>query len=105
MGPGGVNSDMFHYFENLFLRGFLELRAHYPEFVSLVSACAQSSFMPCFLEVADGSPIVAALEERFLIHCGEDECISHLRTMIANSVNNWKSVQYDVFQKYSNNIL
>jgi len=103
-GPGGVGSDMFHYFELLFVRGFLELRAHNEELCMFIAAISSHSYMPCFLNGHDGAFTVQQLKQRFFLHCGENECIANLQALIHSSVNHWRSQQYDTFQKWSNNI-
>jgi hypothetical protein len=58
--------------------------------------------MPCFAE--DINVIIARLVERFHTNKTEAEYIPVVQELIYNSLNNWRTTQYDYFQKLTNDI-
>merc|ERR1712013_750075 len=73
---GEENSEAFDYFKILLIRGFLE-----------------------------GGVVIAELEERFAVKLKQEKCIQHVYNLIEESSCNWRTVQYDKFQRITNNIL
>ncbi len=49
--------------------------------------------------------IERALTDRFLTNVTEEACIEKIIELIDQSVNNWRTVQYDNFQRLTNGIL
>eukprot|EP00457_Paulinella_chromatophora_P001069 gb/GEZN01001071.1/.p1 GENE.gb/GEZN01001071.1/~~gb/GEZN01001071.1/.p1 ORF type:complete len:1031 (+),score=146.60 gb/GEZN01001071.1/:242-3334(+) len=96
-----VMSTEFHYFQLLTVRGFLEARKHAHKFITLVEVM-QNSSMACFLA---GDAAISALRQRFYLELSEKECVEKMMEMIEDSVNNWRSVQYDNYQRITNGIL
>ncbi|KAL8436932.1 hypothetical protein ACSSS7_001357 [Eimeria intestinalis] len=78
----GETSDNYEYFRTLIIR---------------------ASKMPCF----SGGPeyTLSALKERFMLGLAEDACIERVMELIDISVNNFRTVQYDNFQRITNGIL
>eukprot|EP00808_Paulinella_micropora_P032215 g60891.t1 len=96
-----VMSTEFHYFQLLVVRGFLEARRHAHKFITLVEVMHNSS-MACFLA---GDAAIAALRQRFFLELSEKQCVEKMMEFIEDSVNNWRSVQYDNYQRITNGIL
>ena len=45
---GGRNSDLWGYFKNLMVRGFIEIRKHINPIVNLIKILMENSDLPCF---------------------------------------------------------
>ena len=88
---GGVDSSTFKMFENLFVRGFLALQKHIDEISAVV-------------ELFYGSKrknAVEALRSRL----GFARTHQDIMSLVRESLDNWRTKQYDWFQQKSNNIL
>ena len=97
----GQHSEIFLYFKALLIKGMYELRSHADSLIMLIEAMSKNSKLPCF---AGGISAIKTLKDRF--HCcySEEKCIMEVENMIYHSMRNWRTVQYDNFQKYTNNI-
>ncbi len=108
----GADSNIFFYFKSLILRGLMELKKHVDSFVKIIDIMARGkiilffnmtgSKMPCFAE--EISVIIARLVERFHTNKTEAEYIPVVQELINNCLNNWRTTQYDYFQKLTNDI-
>ncbi|KEP62639.1 UNVERIFIED_CONTAM: phosphatidylinositol 3- and 4-kinase [Hammondia hammondi] len=99
----GETSDNYEYFRTLIIRGFLEARKHADRIILLVEMMLSATKMPCF---SGGQQYTLdALRERFMIGLPEDTCIERIVDLIETSVNNFRTVQYDNFQRITNGIL
>eukprot|EP00485_Elphidium_margaritaceum_P001638 CAMPEP_0202688812 /NCGR_PEP_ID=MMETSP1385-20130828/4234_1 /ASSEMBLY_ACC=CAM_ASM_000861 /TAXON_ID=933848 /ORGANISM="Elphidium margaritaceum" /LENGTH=1014 /DNA_ID=CAMNT_0049343857 /DNA_START=87 /DNA_END=3131 /DNA_ORIENTATION=- len=99
---GEENSKMFNYFKILLIRGFLEARKHVRKFVLMARIMLEGAPMPCFLA---GKQVISQLQQRFATKLTSEKCIEHVHNLIEESACNWRSVQYDKFQRITNNIL
>merc|ERR1712048_87902 len=99
---GEENSEMFDYFKILLIRGFLEARKHVRKFVLMAQIMLEGSPMPCFLA---GPAVVGQLEERFATKLKNEKCVEYVYHLIEESACNWRTVQYDKFQRITNDIL
>jgi hypothetical protein len=97
----GEDSECFNNFKLFMIRGFLELRRHADKLVSLASLMLKGPTMPCFYT---GQESINQLRARFYADKTEQECIQYVYTLIEDSVNNWRSVEYDRYQKITNGI-
>ena len=102
---GGVDSNLFKYFELLMIRGFLEIRAHAHDLILLVQMLSKYTYLPAFQRYADGQFAIDQLKQRFLLNSSEDVCQTHIKSIIMDAVNNWRAQQYDSFQYLVNGIL
>jgi len=100
---GGELSDNFEYFRNLVICGFLQARKHVDQILLLVEVMLSAAKMPCFAAAPENA--LQALKDRFMSNLAEDVCIQKLSDMLDQSVNNWRTVQYDNFQRITNGIL
>jgi phosphatidylinositol 4-kinase len=92
----------FSYFKMLFIRGFLELRKHAHKLLLLVEVMYRDHLhMPCFL----GSRALSDLEARFKLKEDGEKVVEHAVSLIDESLDNWRTNQYDSFQKITNGIL
>jgi phosphatidylinositol 4-kinase len=99
---GGVHSDAFRYFRELFVSGFLACRKHYEKLTTLIEIMLEGTRLPC---MAGGMAVVDGLRQRLMLSLPERECIRAVLDLIDESIDNWRTRQYDRFQFYSNGIL
>jgi len=99
----GEYSDQFEYFRTLIIRGFLEARKHVERIILPIRMMLVGSKFPCFREGPDY--ILRTLHSRFLPDMSEEACISKIVELIDHSVNNWRTIQYDKYQRIVNGIL
>jgi phosphatidylinositol 4-kinase len=98
----GEDSECFNTFKLLMIRGFLELRRHADKLVALASILWKGPHMPCFHTGIDS---ITQLRSRFYADKTEQECIQCVYTLIEESINNWRSNEYDRYQRITNGIL
>jgi len=99
---GEENSEMFDYFKILLIRGFLEARKHVRKFVLLTQIMLDGAPMPCFLHEKN---VILSLKQRFATKLKNEKCVEWVYHLIEESSCNWRTVQYDKFQRITNNIL
>eukprot|EP00397_Hematodinium_sp_SG-2012_P003902 GEMP01003912.1.p1 GENE.GEMP01003912.1~~GEMP01003912.1.p1 ORF type:complete len:884 (+),score=159.99 GEMP01003912.1:257-2908(+) len=93
----GEGSDQYEYFRTLMINGFLSLRKHAERIILLVRMMISASKLPCMV---GGSDIVLkGLEDRFFLKLTEEVCTEKVADLIDLSVNNWRTIQYDNFQR------
>lgn len=97
---GGKNSNMFTYFKILILQGFMELRKHVHVIEFMLDIMMKDSDLPCFAEFS-----LKEFLARFHVKATDQECFKIVEKLIDNSFDNWRTAQYDSFQKRSNGIL
>ena len=61
--------------------------------------------MPCFPPGSDVNKIVSNFKERFIANKTEEHQLNIVNDLIDFSVNNWRTSQYDNFQKMTNDIM
>jgi phosphatidylinositol 4-kinase len=99
----GECSDQYEYFRTLIIRGFLEARKHVDRIVLPVRMLLAGSKLPCFREGADA--VLQGMQDRFFSNLTEAACIEKVVDLIDTSVNNWRTIQYDNYQRIVNGIL
>eukprot|EP00931_Biecheleriopsis_adriatica_P059609 TRINITY_DN35690_c0_g1_i1.p1 TRINITY_DN35690_c0_g1~~TRINITY_DN35690_c0_g1_i1.p1 ORF type:complete len:948 (+),score=211.76 TRINITY_DN35690_c0_g1_i1:426-2846(+) len=99
----GECSEQYEYFRTLLIRGFLEARKHMERIVLQVRMMLTGSKMPCFREGPDF--VLQTLQDRFFANLTEEACIEKVVELIDTSVNNWRTIQYDNYQRIVNGIL
>ncbi|KAF4738511.1 Phosphatidylinositol 4-kinase beta [Perkinsus olseni] len=102
---GGEDSDKFEYFRTLVIRGFLEARKHRDRLILLVRMLAESGCKMDCLTAGGAQNTIKQMDDRFFGHLTEEACIEKIVVLIDNSVNNWRTIQYDNFQRITNGIL
>lgn len=99
----GINSEMYKYFLSILTKGFLEIRKYYDSFVKIIEITGKKSDMPCFAG-RDIKIVIRDFVSRFHLDKNEKE-INELMVLLAkNSINSWRTYQYDVFQQLTNGI-
>lgn len=101
---GGVESPLFQEFKSGFYRAFMALRTHAQQITDLIKIMflCDPVRVPC---AQGGQPAIDALLERFALHLNAAECRVLTDNLIMQSYNNWRTINYDYFQYYSNGIL
>ncbi len=89
---GGVDSSMFQLFEDLFVRGFLALQKH------LDGICAIVQLF--YTDEKRSKAAVDAIKARLMFPRSHVDVLS----LIGESMDNWRTRQYDWFQQQTNNI-
>mmetsp|Transcript_19413 Transcript_19413/g.51876 ORF Transcript_19413/g.51876 Transcript_19413/m.51876 type:complete len:814 (+) Transcript_19413:116-2557(+) len=100
---GGESSEQFEYFRLLLIRGFLEARKHMERITLPIRMILKGSKLPCFREGAEA--VLQNLHDRFFVNLTEQACVEKVVELIDSSVNNWRTIQYDNFQRIVNGIL
>lgn len=102
---GGEYSSHFETFRTLIIRAFLEARKHRDQICQLVRIVGECNpKLGCFAGLGvDGA--VNAMSERFLAGLTEEVCIEKIVGLIDESINNWRTIQYDNYQRITNGIL
>ncbi|MES1906984.1 MAG: hypothetical protein MHM6MM_000190 [Cercozoa sp. M6MM] len=97
---GGEDSECFSYFQVLMFRGLQALRAHVDKFVLLCSVMQQGPSLPCFVR----QDALGELRARFVADLDDGALMEHVVTMVYNSMQNWRTAQYDQYQRITNGI-
>ncbi|KAF4661521.1 Phosphatidylinositol 4-kinase beta [Perkinsus chesapeaki] len=103
---GGEDSDEFEYFRTLVIRGFLEARKHKDRLLLPVKMLADSGCtMECLIKGGGPEQTVKDMDGRFYGSLPEEACIQKIVELIDTSVDNWRTIQYDEFQRITNGIM
>eukprot|EP00798_Chlamydomonas_sp_ICE-L_P018982 gene18982-25561_t len=86
----GKPSELFDYF-----KGFLACRKHHDRLVLLVKMMGKSG-LPCFKA---GDRGIKALEKRFHLHLTEVQSVQMVLGLISDSLDAWRTRQYDYYQR------
>ncbi|KAG6541010.1 hypothetical protein Mapa_017583 [Marchantia paleacea] len=97
----GKPSEFFDYFKVLCIQGFLLCRKHAERIILLVEMM-QDSGCPCF---KGGPRTIQNLRKRFHLNLTEQQCVSLVLSLIDNSLDAWRTRQYDYYQRVLNGIL
>lgn len=84
------------------IQGFLVARKHSERLVQLVKMMAKSNY-PCFKAGADKT--VKAMEKRFALNLTEVQSVQEVLRLISDSLDAWRTRQYDYYQRILNGIL
>lgn len=95
----GENSNMFRYFKNLMIKGFIALKSNFDSILQIVEIMSKVGNIPCFYR-KDEYSIINELKKRALIDKNEIEIEKYVEDMINSSNGNWRTR----FQKLSNDI-
>lgn len=122
-------SEIFDYFKVLCIQGFLALRKHRDRvmgegrargaagdndtnrplyYVAISSAPAvlvevmKNAALPCF---KGGPRAIEAMHRRFHQNLTEEQCVQLVLQMISDSMDAWRTRQYDYYQRVLNGIL
>ena len=99
----GINSEKYKYFIDILTKGFLEIRKYFDSFVKIVEIMGKNSDMVCF-NGRDINLVLRDFIERFHLDKNENEVKDLMETLTKNSINSWRTYQYDVYQQITNGI-
>ncbi|KAL3135684.1 hypothetical protein ABBQ38_006156 [Trebouxia sp. C0009 RCD-2024] len=97
----GKASELFDYYKVLCIQGFLACRKHADRVILLVEMM-QGSGCPAFKA---GPRCVQNLRKRFHLNLTETQCVEVVLGMISDSLDAWRTRQYDYYQRVLNGIL
>eukprot|EP00466_Bigelowiella_natans_P017785 jgi/Bigna1/39092/e_gw1.30.137.1 len=95
----GEDSKAFAYFKLMFIRGLLELRKHVPKFELTIQMMMDNANMACFAPTS-----IQDFRARFGLDLDDGQCVEFAISLVEESINNWRSVQYDEYQRITNGI-
>ncbi|KAK6588665.1 phosphatidylinositol 4-kinase family [Cryptosporidium xiaoi] len=102
----GENSAEFQYFQQLIIKGFLVSRKHVDQIILTIETMSSATKLPCFAFLGNNKEyFIQEIKDRFFLHLTEEQCILRVTELIQTSINNWRSIQYDAFQRLTNGIL
>lgn len=84
------------------IRGYLEARKHAHTCLLLFEILSVQSRMACWANNPEAA--LQSLRERFKLDATEEECVEYAYAIIEQSTNNWRTVQYDKYQRICNYI-
>ena len=99
----GINSEPFNYFLTLLTQGFLELRKYFNNFVKILEINGKNSDMPCFIG-KDINIILRDFIGRFHLEKKDEEIKELMNNLVKDSINSWRTYQYDIYQQITNGI-
>jgi hypothetical protein len=100
---GGPGSDGFMYFEKLCTAFFLECRKRHRRITLPVELMLQASpGMPC---LALGQAVVQGITDRMRLELDDLGAEEHMRSLIRDAQNSWRTGSYDYFQRVTQNIM
>jgi len=88
----------YEYFRTILTKGFLALRKHSERIILLVRMMIEASKFPCMAGGRDY--VLKGLEDRFFLKLTEAACTDKVAELIDISAHNWRSAQYDNYQRY-----
>lgn len=97
----GHASELFDYFKVLMIQGFLALRKHADRILLLVEMM-QGSGCPCFKNRLGA---LQGLKKRFNLALPEPQLVEAVLGLISDSLDAWRTRQYDYYQRVLNGIL
>jgi hypothetical protein len=100
---GGQHSATYEQYCMLVYLGLKCMAKHKQQVLSLVEMMGNQKF-PCF-EIANVSTVLRDLNARFKSELDEKAFAKWARSLIEESTNNWRTRQYDNFQKLTNGII
>ena len=97
----GASSQAFDYFKVLMIQGFIAIRKHADRILDLISMMSESGF-PCF---KNRNLAVEGLRKRLALGISEEGVIQLVLNLVSDSLDAWRTRQYDYYQRVLNGIL
>jgi hypothetical protein len=95
----GKQTENFEYFRELFLRGFITLKKNYSKLIIILKSF---SFRYDFKYNITYS--IKNFVKRFDLNRNEKEIMKYCLKLIEDSIENWKTIQYDKYQLHASGI-
>lgn len=89
------------YLQVLFIQGFLACRKHADRILAMCEMMSKAGF-PCF---KTGDRVLKNLKKRFHQNCPEEQSIQVVMGLTSDSLDAWRTRQYDYYQRLLNGIL
>ena len=97
----GTSSAPFDYYKVLMIQGFIAIRKHADRIVEMVSMMSDSG-CPCFKNKIIA---VEGLKKRLVPGVSEENLVKHVLGLIGDSLDAWRTRQYDYYQRVLNGIM
>ena len=101
---GGKDSLYFQMFKDLMVKGMIASKKYVDNFITTAQIMSKGSKMPCF-DNKSSSEIFQSFRQRFYVDEKEENFIKIVDDLIDWSYDNFRTNQYDNYQKYTNGIL
>ena len=99
----GINSEMYNYFIYILTKGFLEIRKYFDSFVKIIDIMSKNIDMPCFIG-KEPNLVIRDFISRFHLDKNDKEIEELIINLVKESINSWRTYQYDIYQKITNGI-
>ena len=81
----------------------IQKRKYFDSFVKIIEITGKNSDMPCFIG-RDINLVLRDFIERFHLEKNNSEIKEFMELLAKNSINSWRTYQYDVYQQITNGI-
>jgi phosphatidylinositol kinase/protein kinase (PI-3 family) len=95
----GKHTENFEHFKELFLRGSVGLKRNFPKLIILLKSFSfRSESKPNVINT------IKNFEKRFNLHLNDKKLMKHSLILIRESIENWRTLQYDKYQLHTSGI-
>ena len=101
---GGVDSFYYQMYKDLMVQGMIISKKYVDDIVNIAEIMSKGSKMPCFYN-KNTDDILKQFRERFYANKKDEDFIKIVDDMINYSYDNFRTNQYDNFQKLTNGII
>ena len=101
---GGVDSLYFRMFKDLMIKGMIICKKYVNNIINIAEIMSKGSKMPCF-DNKNIEDILLKFRERFYENKKDEEFIQIVDNLVNLSYNNFRTNQYDNYQKFTNGII
>jgi phosphatidylinositol 4-kinase len=101
---GGKDSLYFQMYKDLMVKGMIACKKYVDNFISIAEIMSKGSKMPCF-DNKSPTDIFQKFKERFYPDKKDEDFINIVNDLINWSYDNFRTNQYDNYQKLTNGIL
>ena len=101
---GGKDSLYYQMYKDLIIKGMIISKNYVDDIVNIAEIMSKGSKMPCFYN-KNTDDILKQFRERFYPNKKDEEFIKIVDNMIDASYDNFRTNQYDYFQKLTNGII
>ena len=101
---GGIDSLYYQMYKDLMIKGMIICKKYVDDIINIAEIMSKGSKMPCFFK-KNIDEIFKSFRERFYADKKDEEFIKIVDDMIYASYDNFRTNQYDNFQKLTNGII
>ena len=101
---GGIDSLYYQMYKDLMVKGMIICKKYVDDIINIAEIISKGSKMPCFFK-KNIDEIFKSFRERFYADKKDEEFIKIVDDMIYASYDNFRTNQYDNFQKLTNGII